>query len=375
MRTFWHALRATLRAVFADRYARNTMIGAVVLYSFLYPAAYRHEVASRLPVAIVDQDRSPMSRDLLRTIDAVRAVKVAAATESVDAAAALVRQGRVEGIVVIPAGFERDILRGGQGQVALYGNGAFLGRASTVLNGVGDAVRGFAMDAARVQARFAGAPTQVPLQLVQRPLFNTREGYGSSIVPGVAELIVHQTLLVGIGVLAGGMRRRRGRRLSWRPVELAGIATAFLLIGAFGLLYYSGLAFWIQDYPRGGNLAGLLVAGGLFLAATVLFGLWLGSFFSTRERAFQYVVATSLVLFMLAHLSWPVTSSPDALRWLAALLPSTPGINAMVRLNQMGASLGEVAPQLWNLAALVVLYGLSALWRYRARDRAGGFRY
>jgi len=47
------------------------------------------------------------------------------------------------------------------------------------------------------------------------------------------------------------------------------------------------------------------------------------------------------------------------------MLPSTPGINAMVKLNQMGARLPEVSAELANLAMLALLYGALAMWRYR----------
>ena len=107
---------------------------------------------------------------------------------------------------MVPAGFERGILRGGQGQLALYGSGAFLGRGGVVLEGLGEAAAAFAREAAVVQAGFAGAPGAAPLQVVARPLFNTREGYGSAVVPGVAQLIVQQTLLIGMLVMAGTRR-------------------------------------------------------------------------------------------------------------------------------------------------------------------------
>ena len=67
------AFLETLRAVFSDRYAVVTLIGAVVLYSFFYPVAYRHQVASQYPVLVVDLDHSAMSRALVRKAGAVRA--------------------------------------------------------------------------------------------------------------------------------------------------------------------------------------------------------------------------------------------------------------------------------------------------------------
>jgi len=58
---------------------------------------------------------------------------------------------------------------------------------------------------------------------------------------------------------------------------------------------------------------------------------------------------------------------PEPLAWLARLVPSTPGINAMVKLNQMGASVAEASPELCNLLALTLLYGALAAWRYRPK--------
>lgn len=364
------SFRATLQAVFADPSARTVMIGAVLLYSFFYPAAYRHQVASELPIAVVDADRSTTSRELIRHIDALRAVRVVAQPADLAQARAQLEAGQVDGIVLVPARLERDILRGGSGQLVLFGNGAYLSRASAILNGLAEGITAFARRQAVRQAAFMGPPQAAPIELVQRPLYNTREGYGSSVVPGVAELIVHQTLLLGIGLLLGSRRAQLGRRLHFDAPTQLGMALAFLLVAVCGLLYYAGFSAWAQDYPRGGNVPGLLLAVLLFALATVPFGLFVGSFFTTRERAFQYVTAVSIPLFFLSNLSWPALASPPALVALAKLLPTTPGINAIVRTQQMGAQLPEVASDLLNLLLLALLYGVLAAWRLRAPARA-----
>ena len=60
-----------------------------------------------------------------------------------------------------------------------------------------------------------------------------------------------------------------------------------------------------------------------------------------------------------------VSSVSDPATWTAKLLPTTSGINAMIKFNQMGSRLSEAAPELLNLAVLVLLYGGLILWRYR----------
>ncbi len=355
------------RALLGNRYAAVTMLLAVVLYSVFYPTAYRNEVASSLPVVVVDEDRTAESRALVSKLDSMRAIEVVGTPLSLAEARRAIESGQAEGIVHIPVRLQRRIARGEPAQLVLLGNGAFLGRASSVLEGMGDAIRGWAVDVATAQAMYAGAPTSAPYTLVKRPLFNTREGYGSSIVPGVSALIVHQTLLIGICALGGALRMARGRRLRARPVQLAAAACLFWLVGMTSLLYYAGFTFWVQDYPRGGNLPGLLVAGAVFVAAIVALGLLLASLFRSPERAFQLLLLTSVPLFFLSNLSWPWSATPPWLLAAAQLLPTTPGINAMVRLNQMGASLAEVAPQVATLAALTLVYGGLAWWRYCGR--------
>lgn len=349
MSGFARALRETLAAVFSDRAVLSTMVIAVVVYSFYYPSAYHHEVAQHVPVVAVDLDHSASSRAVLRRLDALRAVDVNHHPASLAEARRMLERGDAHGILLLPAGFERDRLRGDGAWAAIYSDGADLARSSLVQGALSDAVFG------------AGAPR---LRLVPRPLFNTREGYGSSIVPAVAILIIHQTLLLGIGLLLATRREERGR-VALASAELAGMFAAACLVGFVNLLYFTGFVFWFQDYPRGGNFTGLLAAAVLFVAAVSALALFVGSFFRVREHALLFLLMTSLPLFFAANLSWPVEATPRALAWLAKLVPSTPGINAMVKLNEMGASLHEAAPELANLAALALAYAALAWWRTR----------
>ena len=366
MGVFATGFREVLRHVAADRAATSALVGAIVLSSFFYPAPYSPQVATHQPVAVVDLDMSPMSRGLVRNALAVQALDVVELGGSLGAARASLERADVEAIMVIQPDFQRDILRGRQGEVALFGNGSLLAHGSVALGGFSDALGAFARDAAVVQARFAGGGAGPPLSLVRRPLFNTREGYGSAIVPAVAILIVQQTLLLGIGLLVGTFQARQGA-LRLAPARLLGAGAAFGVLGTLNLLYFAGFVFWFQDYPRAGDLTGLGVTTLIFVGAVVAMGLFAASFFHTRERAFQFIALLSLPMFFLAGVSWPVSAFPTPLVWLAKLLPSTAGITAMVKFNQMGARVDEASGELVNLALLVLFYGGLAMWRYRQR--------
>lgn len=362
------AFKATLRAVFADRAVLASTFLAVIIYSFYYPVAYRHQVATRIPVAVVDLDRSPSSRALLRKALAVRAIDLLPPVDSMWQARQQVEAGQADGILLIEAGFERDIRRGAQGRVAVQGAGAFLSRAATVLNGLAEAVRAFSTDVAREQARVEGPVARPALVLIERPLFNTREGYASNVVTGVSVLIVQQTLLLGMVLLLATRREQQGGQpLREGLLVLGGRMAAFWLLGMLNLLYYTGFVFWLQDFPRGGNLPGMLAGGALFISAVVCLGMLAGSFFRQRERAPQLILLLAMPLYFFSGLSWPQALMPGALACFGRLFPSTPGINLVIRLNHMDASLADVVPELLNLGLLVLVYGGLSAWRYRRR--------
>lgn len=358
------AFAAVFRTILTDRAALLMLVGSAILYSFFYPSAYSGEVATRLPVVAVDLDQTGSSRSLIAKLPALQQADLVGRLSSPQEALEWIRARRASAAIVIPAGYERSILRGGQGTIALYGNGAYLLRSSTALTGIGAAVGAVAREAAAEQAMASGAPASAPLALVQHPLFNTREGYGSTVFPGVAFLIVQQTLLMGLALLAGTIRERHGRR-RFAPADLLGIAAAFFVIGFAQVAYFTGFVFWFQDYPRAqAHPLTLLVAATTFVSALVAGSMFLASFFRTRERPIQLWVVTSLPVYFLSGLSWPAEATPGWLAALARLLPTTPGIHLMVGVNQMGASLSEQAGEVANLLILTAVYGTLAFLRW-----------
>ena len=52
------------------------LVEAAVLYSLFYPTPYHYEVPRKVPLAVLDQDRSDTSRKLVRLVDAGEAAAV-----------------------------------------------------------------------------------------------------------------------------------------------------------------------------------------------------------------------------------------------------------------------------------------------------------
>ena len=368
----WAAFRAVFSAIFADRAAALLLLVSPLLYAVFYPSAYAGEIVAEAPVVVVDMDRTAASRDLIRRAEAAPQARVVASLASAEEARDWLASDRASAAILIPQGYGRAIAQGGSGTVVLTGSGAHLLRSSSALGGVGAALASSAREAAFEQARAAGPAAPPALQMVIRPLFNTREGYGAAVFPGVAFVIVHQSLLLGLALLAGTAREQLGAPLGVSPRQFAGLWLAAATLALAQVCWFAGFVFWWQDYPRSAApWWQILIAAGFFVAATAALVLLLASLFRTRERPLQLGLGISLPLFFLAGLTWPAAATPEPVRWLARLFPTTPGLEVMVGLNQMGGSLRDYAGALGNLALLAAGFGTLAFWRWTRPPRAG----
>lgn len=371
LRAASHAFVLTWKSILRDKAALLLFFISGIVYSFFYPLPYSAETVRRVPVAIVDQDQSALSRQLIRFAGAHPSILVVGVSTRPEAAQELIWQGEAAGAMVIPADFSRKVLAGLQPEIEVSGHGAYPLLNKVVLNGLAE-VAGTV--SAGIELRRLGATTasgmqaeasRQPLTVEALPLFNVREGYGSYVVPGVVVLIIQQTFLLGIGLLFGSWSSDKSFPYAPGAASYCGALTAFALVVTLNALYFFGFVFWWQDYPRGGNLMGTAVLTLLFAYSVAALGMLIGMFFRTRERSMQLLVATSLPLMFLSGLAWPASAIPDPLQVLGWSLPSTAAIQGFIATNQMGASLYEVRMELAGLLGLAVVFVVLGMRKWR----------
>jgi ABC-2 type transport system permease protein len=369
LKTLLDAFVDEARLVFSDLGILIITVLAVVVYAFVYPIPYLNQVLKNVPVAVVDQDHSSLSRRLIRMADAHEAIRVAAETGSVAESERLVRGGAVAGVLVIPHGFERDILEGRQVRLAGQIDASYLLAYSAALTGMLESAGTMSAGVevtrwrARGMSREAALRARRPVGLDLRPLFNATSGYATYVVPAVLVLILQQTLLIGIG-MAGGARRERVAHAAAAPIDADGHPVAqvlgrsipYLLLYAANAFYYFAFIprYYGYHVPGAGAAVALLTVP--FLLATIFLGLALRACFTRRETAMQVILFTSLPLVFLGGFAWPFEALPAWIHTAASFIPSTTAIPAYLRLTRMGAGLADVARETTMLWALVALY-------------------
>ncbi len=88
-----------------------------------------------LPIAVVDLDGTPLSRKLVRMLDASPSMAVTQRVGSGEAAEELMLTGHVYGAVLIPKDFAQRVYRGTPAVVTIYRNSQFMSPSSIIRRG------------------------------------------------------------------------------------------------------------------------------------------------------------------------------------------------------------------------------------------------
>jgi ABC-2 type transport system permease protein len=352
------AFKAEWRRVLRTRSAFSLLFLAPLVYGIYYPQPYLNQILRKLPIAVVDNDLSDLSRQIVETLDASGALSVAVRVRTVAEARTAIDRGKAFAAVEIPADTERDVLKGITAHIPIYADATYLFIFRSTASGVATAVgaltselvsRGARSDGSLVKAKLTSlSPADVLLQ----PIFNPVGGYASYIVPAAFVLILQQTLLIGAAMLTG-------TALATASGTFAGVfgrGVAHLTIYLPALALYLIVLPRIYGFSTLGQVAGLFALASVFLLATSFMGQAIGAWFTRPENATLLLLATSLPQFFTTGFAWPREAIPDAAIALSRIFPADFAIDGLVRINQLGASIWEVAHDWLGLWCLTLVY-------------------
>ncbi|MDD1779948.1 ABC transporter permease [Enterovibrio sp. ZSDZ35] len=341
-----------LKKLFSNPAVVFTVFGGIIIYSLLYPLPYDHQLPRELNVAVVDHDNSQQSRAFVRMLNATPQLNVSMNLSQEAEASKLIAGKEIEGVIVIPQHFYRDLLMGKSPVISVGGDASFFLVYGTIVEGAvsSGSTLGAQVKVAKAMMKDIPQPLAekqyTPFSLNMVPVFNPTTGYGDYVVPGVFMLILQQTLLIASGMLQAGSTANSRRHLAARSLILFAIYSVMSMYYLGGSLSFNG----VNRLAEPASLAMIMVP---FLLATMGVGTLIGSAIKRPEIITLTVLLSSMPLLFSSGFVWPTSALPDWIYWLAQLSPSTPTIQSTIQLNQMGATLQSqqgFITQLWGLA-------------------------
>lgn len=370
-----------LRSTFSDVGVLVFFIIVPLLYPLLYAYLYGREVVREVPVVVVDECRSATSREFLRKSDATPDLKIISYCSDIEEARNLIHRHKAYGLIHIPAEFERTLTEGRQATINLYCDMSGLLYYKAMLSGCTivslDMNRDIQMERLSGLSDWEKDVMTMPIQNEYVTMFNPANGFQAFLIPAILVLLLQQTLVLGVAMLAGteAERRRAGSLILGHEYDnpmtvLCGKSIAYLLVYGFTATYVLCFVPWLFHMPQLWQLPTLIAFVIPFLLSSIFFAMCISFFVRDRESCFLLFVFVSVPLIFMSGISWPSSNMPAFWKVLAQIFPSTHGINGFARINTAGALLQDVRIESISLWVLTGIYFMLSLFIYERMYRS-----
>tara|TARA_R110001583_G_scaffold122337_1_gene273632 strand:+ start:15135 stop:16343 length:1209 start_codon:yes stop_codon:yes gene_type:complete len=368
--SFWNTISTEWNAIKSDKAVVGTFLSITIILLFVYTYVYSNEVVKEVPVAIVNQDATKTSRDYIAMLDASDGIKAITQYRDVQEAKRAYYSKKVQGVVIIPKDFEKNLRSGKQTSISTYADASnmvfykkVLGDV-TITTGYFNAGIAIKKELAKGVSITKATQNYTPIKGNSISLFNTSSGYATYMIPMLTALIIQLVLLMGIGILNGSRQEIKSIRANFpRLLHFGGtipvlLAKACLYSTIFALILpiQIGVIYTIFSIPIRSNLFYVLSFLIPYLFSVVFLGIAISSLFKKREESIIFLVLISIPSLMLSGLSFPKEGFSAFYQILSYILPSTPGIKGFVKLTQMQANFSEVYQEWVHLWVLTLIY-------------------
>ena len=364
--------------------------GGIFLYGMLYNYMYSPNVLREIPVVVVDESQTPLSRHYIRLLDATPQVRVQGVITQMPEARKRMKETEVAGILSLPADFDAKVGRGEEAVFVSFNNTmAFLSYAalkeafSGAMLALDDSVRPYQM--VFLNPNVVQPVINTPsIQVQGNALYNETGGYATYLIPAVLMVIIFQTMFMAISMRCGKENEQRMRPLLGviRHDSSRGIAINIVIgksavyVGFYALfsIFLLGLLPLVFDLPHLASPLLLIQLMIPYLFATAFFGLACSPFCKDSDAPLLLIAFFSVGLLFLSGIAWPLELMPWPWRLLHCLLPAPVGVLAFVKATSMGADISDISREKMLLWGQCAVYFIVACWVYQRRIHYANFR-
>lgn len=376
MRNFFGSIYAVfVRELSRIRHSATyiAMLSVLPLISIVFFAVFFEKgVAESLPIAVLDEDNTDLSRKLTRMVDETPAALVAYDIQDMNEGMTLIREGKVYAVLQIPARFEKTIMGSGQAHVELYNSGTNISVNSLLAKDIQTAVTTFSvgvelnvLQSKGLSARQAMAQAQ-PIRFSKHVLFNPYINYGYYVAPCfMAMMLMIFTILSTI--YATGSELKNSTAGEWLATArgsmgaaIIGKMTPITIIMCIMAVAMYVIIFNIMGAPMNGSFIMLGLATIVFIFSYQAIGLFVLTLTDNMRLALSFGGGYSVLAFTFSGLTFPTMAMAPVLQWFSHLFPFTFYMRIFVDQVLRGAPVGVSIPEMgymmlfWLLPVTVV---------------------
>jgi ABC-2 type transport system permease protein len=321
-----------------------------------------------LPVAVLDQDHSALSREIIRRMDATPGIRIHLVVPDFPEGQEAIQRGEVYGLLLIPKDLEKEARRGLAPVTSLYVNNTYMIAASLIMKDATLAMQSLSAGLelkrhmAEGQTRKAAMARIQPIRVDMRAPFNPYTNYFYFLAATLLPTLLHMFVITSI-IYAFGSELAHSTAGQW--LERAGGSALVAMLAK--LLPYT-LIFWVwglfmnaflfrMGVPMEGSALFLRISAASMILAYQAIGIFLVALCANLRMALSLASFYASTAFAFVGITFPAMGMPSAARIWGDLLPLTHYLRLFVDQTLRGAPVQVSLDAFGSLWLFILLAG------------------
>ncbi|WP_372839584.1 ABC transporter permease [Phaeovulum sp.] len=365
---FWAVLAKEFVQMRRDRLTFGMMVGIPILQLLLFGFAINTD-PHHLPTLVEIADDGPITRAVLAGMETSEYFQFIGRVDGIEAGERALRDGTANFVVVVPQGFERDVVRGRSPEILVSADASdpvAVGSAMSALSGILE--RAIEQTLTGPLATASASPAAFSLTLHRQ--FNPEQLSSVNTVPGLLAVILAMTMVL-ITAVAIVRETERGTMESLiatpvRPFEvMLGKILPYVFVGYVQTAVFLISADLLFDVPFLGSHWAFFLGFNLYIVVNLALGFLISTLVRTQMQAMQASFFTILPTILLSGFMFPFAGMPGWAQALGTAIPATHYLRIVRKVMLKGATMADITGDMAAIGVILAVIVLLAMLRYR----------
>lgn len=372
MRTVRFLLQKEFRQIFRDPSILRIILIMPVIQLIILPWAADYEVKN-IKLAVVDQDHSEYSRQLINKITASGYFNLAQYAASYNGALQQVEKDKADLVLQIPSRFEKDLVKENEAKLfmainAINGVKASLGGAylRTIIQDYNKEVR-------TEWIQFPRFSPETQIEISSSNWYNPLMNYKYFMVPGILVILL---TMIGMNLAAINIVKEKEigtiEQINVTPIKkyhfILGKLIPFWIMGLLVLTIGLLISRLFYGIIPAGSFITIYVFAAVYLLAVLGLGLLVSTYSANQQQSMLLSFFIMMILILLGGLYTSIDSMPEWAKWITRFNPVSYFIEVMRMVVLKGSSLADIKYHLLKMAGFAIVFNGWAVFSYKKRS-------
>lgn len=372
MRTLKFLLQKEFKQIFRDPAILRVILVMPIIQLLVLPWAADYEIKN-IKLAVVDQDHSEYSRQLINKITSSGYFNLAEYASSYQQALQQVERDKADIILQIPPGFERTVVKENEAKLFMAMNAINGVKASLGGAYLGTIIKSYNQQIRTEWIQFPRFSPETQIEITSSSWYNPLMNYKYFMVPGIVVLLI---TMVGMNLAALNIVKEKEigtiEQINVTPIKkyhfILGKLIPFWILGLLVLTIGLGIARLFYGIIPVGHFLTIYVFAAVYLLAVLGLGLLLSAYSSNQQQAMLISFFIMMIFILLGGLYTSIDSMPGWAKWITRFNPVSYFIEVMRMVVLKGSSLADIKYHLLKMAGFAIVFNGWAVFSYKKRS-------